>query len=67
MLPESGKLSEKRKQHEKQRWFRRGFRFRAGSRVASAYWIVLLDLIYASITVKKGCRDGLDVASWRTT
>jgi transposase, IS5 family len=29
-LPKSGKLSEKRKQHEKQRWFRRGFRFRAG-------------------------------------
>lgn len=30
LLPKSGKLSEKRKQHEKQRWFRRGFRFRAG-------------------------------------
>lgn len=30
VLPKSGKLSEKRKQHEKQRWFRRGFRFRAG-------------------------------------
>jgi transposase, IS5 family len=29
-LPKSGKLSEKRKRHEKQRWFRRGFRFRAG-------------------------------------
>jgi hypothetical protein len=28
---------------------------------------VPLDLIYASITVKKGCRDGLDGASWRTT
>jgi transposase, IS5 family len=30
VLPESGKLSEKRKHHENQRWFRRGFRFRAG-------------------------------------
>jgi transposase, IS5 family len=30
VLPKSGKLSEKRKQHEKQRWFRGGFRFRAG-------------------------------------
>ncbi len=30
VLPKSGKLSEKRKHHEKQRWFRRGFRFRAG-------------------------------------
>jgi transposase, IS5 family len=30
VLPKSGKLSEKRKRHEKQRWFRRGFRFRAG-------------------------------------
>jgi IS5 family transposase len=29
-LPKSGKLSEKRKRHENQRWFRRGFRFRAG-------------------------------------
>jgi transposase, IS5 family len=29
-LPKSGKLSEQRKQHDKQRWFRRGFRFRAG-------------------------------------
>ncbi len=30
VLPKNGKLSEKRKHHEKQRWFRRGFRFRAG-------------------------------------
>jgi|SRR5215210_3814769 len=30
VLPKSGKLSAKRKRHEKQRWFRRGFRFRAG-------------------------------------
>ena len=30
VLPKSGKLSEKRKRHDKQRWFRRGFRFRAG-------------------------------------
>jgi transposase, IS5 family len=29
-LPKNGKRSEKRKRHEKQRWFRRGFRFRAG-------------------------------------
>jgi IS5 family transposase len=30
VLPKNGKLSERRKHHEKQRWFRRGFRFRAG-------------------------------------
>jgi IS5 family transposase len=30
VLPKNGKPSEKRKRHEKQRWFRRGFRFRAG-------------------------------------
>jgi transposase, IS5 family len=30
VLPKSGELSEKRKHHENQRWFRRGFRFRAG-------------------------------------
>ncbi len=30
VLPKSGKLSEERKRHEKQRWFRRGFRFRTG-------------------------------------
>jgi IS5 family transposase len=30
VLPKNGKLSEKRKHHEKQRWFRRGFRFRSG-------------------------------------
>jgi IS5 family transposase len=30
LLPTKGKPSEKRKRHEKQRWFRRGFRFRAG-------------------------------------
>ena len=30
VLPKSGKLSEQRRRHEKQRWFRRGFRFRAG-------------------------------------
>ena len=30
VLPKSGKLSEKRKRHEKQRWFKSGFRFRAG-------------------------------------
>ena len=30
VLPKSGKLSEERRRHEKQRWFRRGFRFRAG-------------------------------------
>jgi IS5 family transposase len=30
VLPKSGKPSEERKRHEKQRWFVRGFRFRAG-------------------------------------
>jgi IS5 family transposase len=30
VLPKSGRLSEKRKRHEEQRWFRRGYRFRAG-------------------------------------
>src|SRR5215217_4828138 len=30
VLPKSGKLSEERKHHENQRWFKRGFRFRAG-------------------------------------
>ena len=30
VLPKNGKPSEKRKRHEKQRWFVRGFRFRAG-------------------------------------
>jgi IS5 family transposase len=30
VLPKNGKPSEKRKRHEKQRWFMRGFRFRAG-------------------------------------
>jgi transposase, IS5 family len=30
VLPTNGKPSEKQKRHEKQRWFRRGFRYRAG-------------------------------------
>jgi IS5 family transposase len=30
VLPKSGRPSHERNQHEKQRWFRRGFRFRAG-------------------------------------
>jgi IS5 family transposase len=30
VLPKSGRLSQERERHEKQRWFRRGFRFRAG-------------------------------------
>jgi transposase, IS5 family len=30
VLPKSGRLTNEREQHEKQRWFRRGFRFRAG-------------------------------------
>ena len=30
VLPKSGRHSHEREQHEKQRWFRRGFRFRAG-------------------------------------
>jgi IS5 family transposase len=30
VLPKSGRLSQERERYEKQRWFRRGFRFRAG-------------------------------------
>ena len=30
LLPKSGRLTRERESHEKQRWFRRGFRFRAG-------------------------------------
>jgi IS5 family transposase len=30
VLPKSGRPSHEREQHEKQRWFKRGFRFRAG-------------------------------------
>jgi IS5 family transposase len=30
VLPRTGKLSEKRRAHERQSWFRRGFRFRSG-------------------------------------
>lgn len=30
VLPKNGRLSKERQRHEKQRWFRRGFRFRAG-------------------------------------
>ena len=30
VLPTTGRLSRERQQHERQRWFRRGFRFRAG-------------------------------------
>jgi IS5 family transposase len=30
VLPKSGRLSEERQRHEKQGWFKRGFRFRAG-------------------------------------
>ena len=31
VLPKTGRLSQERQQHERQRWFRRGFRFRAGA------------------------------------
>ena len=31
VLPQTGRLSQERRQHERQRWFRRGFRFRAGA------------------------------------
>ncbi len=31
VLPKTGRLSKERQQHERQRWFRRGFRFRAGA------------------------------------
>jgi IS5 family transposase len=30
VLPKNGRLSKERQRHEKQRWFRQGFRFRAG-------------------------------------
>ena len=30
VLPKTGRLSNERQEHERQRWFRRGFRFRAG-------------------------------------
>ena len=29
-MPKTGRLSRERQQHERQRWFKRGFRFRAG-------------------------------------
>src|SRR4051794_2538701 len=31
VLPKTGRISRERQQHERQRWFRRGFRFRAGA------------------------------------
>ena len=31
VLPKTGRLSKERQQHERQRWFRRGCRFRAGA------------------------------------
>ena len=31
VLPQTGRLSKERQQHERQRWFRRGFRCRAGA------------------------------------
>ena len=31
VLPKAGRASRERQQHERQRWFRRGFRFRAGA------------------------------------
>jgi len=31
VLPKTGRASRERQQHERQRWFRRGFRFRAGA------------------------------------
>ncbi len=30
VLPKAGRASQERQHHERQRWFRRGFRFRAG-------------------------------------
>jgi len=32
-VPKTGRLSKERQQHERQRWFRRGFRFRAGAEI----------------------------------
>jgi transposase, IS5 family len=46
VLPKVGRVSSERRQHEQQRWFRRGFRFRAG--------------IEGRISVLKRCQ-GLDV------
>jgi IS5 family transposase len=64
VLPKSGHLSHEREQHEKQRWFKRGFRFRAGIegrisvlRVAPSGWIV------ARSMERKGWADGLAGAS----
>jgi hypothetical protein len=63
VLPKSGRLSGEREQHEKQRWFREGFRFRAGSRAGSAYSIPPSGWMCASITEKKGWVGGLAGAS----
>jgi transposase, IS5 family len=59
VLPKSGKLSERRKHHDKQRWFKRGFRFRAGieGRI-SVLRVVPSGWICASITEKKGWAGG---------
>jgi hypothetical protein len=59
VLPKRGKLSEKRKRHEKQRWFSGGASaFGLGSKGASAYSGASLDWICASITEKRGWRGG---------
>jgi hypothetical protein len=68
VVPKSGKPSEKRKRHEKQRWFRRGFRFRAGieGRISVLNRAFGLDLCldHAEEGMQRGGWDG---ASWRTT
>jgi transposase, IS5 family len=55
VLPKSGRSSHEREQHEKQRWFRRGFRFRAGieGRISVLGRAFGLE-ICVSITAKKG-------------
>jgi hypothetical protein len=57
-LSKSGRLCEERKQHEKQRWFKRGFRFRAGIEGKISVLNRASGLICASITERKGWSDG---------
>jgi IS5 family transposase len=68
VLPKNGKPSEKRKRHEKQRWFKRGFRFRAGieGRI-SVLRVAPSASIAALIMEKKGWAGGLAGVLWRTT
>ena len=58
VFPKSGRLSEERQRHEKQGWFKRGFRFRAGIEGRISVLIAPSGLICASITEKKGWVGG---------